>query len=179
MPVAKRNNPLLPEDFRPISILSALSKVLEGLMADQINQYLSDKNILNPMQSGFRKGHSCNTAMLKILDDIRSSFDINMITLLCLLDFSKAFDSVDHVILCNKLKAYGFSDSVVRLIWSYLSNRRQRVKVDSGYSNYTQLTSGVPQGSILGPLLFAIFINDLFDVCKFSEVHAYADDFQI
>ena len=179
LPIAKRNHPSLLEDFRPISILPVLSKVIESLMSDQISQHLNDNKILNPFQSGFRKGHSCNTAMLKIVDDIRHSFDLNWVTLLCLLDFTKAFDSVDHELLCLKLKCYGFSDAVVNLIRSYLINRRQRVKIGDNFSNFAEITCGVPQGSILGPLLFSILINDMFSVCKNTQFHAYADDVQI
>lgn len=180
IPVAKVPSASTMKDYRPISILPSFSKVCESLIAEQINEFISANNLLSPYQSGFRAGHSCESAMIKVLDDIRVPFDEGKITLLCLLDFSKAFDSVNHNILVTKLKSYfGFSSSSASLIANYLDARMQRVKVNNLCSDYKCITTGVPQGSILGPLLFSLFINDIFTVCKDFSMHAYADDVQL
>lgn len=118
--------------------------------------------------------------MVKILDDIRQQFDQNNLTVLCLLDFSKAFDKVNHNVLCEKLRHYfGFSELAVSLVKSYLYNRTQRVVVGDDWSRPSFLRTGVPQGSILGPILFCLFINDLPSVCENVSFHLYADDIQI
>lgn len=179
-PVAKKSGASLISDFRPISILTGLSKVFEMLTAHQISEFISSNKLLSPLQSGFRAGYSCSTAVTKILDDIRDPFDQGHLTLLCLLDFSKAFDSVNHNLLCVKLvKYFRFSLTAVKLIKSYLSERFQKVKVGNNFSTLVQMYSGVPQGSILGPLLFSIFINDIFTTCSHARLHAYADDVQL
>lgn len=178
-PIEKKSNCSGIQDYRPISILPVLSKVIESLMADQIVEYFEQNRLLHPMQSAFRASHSCTTANIKVFDDIRISFDNKLLTLLCFLDFTKAFDSVDHKILVKKLKLYGFCDSSAKLIISYLSDRIQRVKIGNRLSDYQFITSGVPQGSVLGPILFTIFLNDIFTVCKYVNVHAYADDIQL
>lgn len=148
-------------------------------MAEQVVGHLDRKSLLYPFQSGFRTNHSCSTAMVKIMDDIRLNFDNGDLTILCLLDFSKAFDRVDHHILCCKLRHYfGFSHRAVNLIKDYLSNRLQRVVVGSNQSGLKDVQSGVPQGSILGPILFCMYVNDLPKICTNVSIHLYADDVQ-
>ena len=180
VPLPKKSLASECSDFRPIVILPCLAKVCEMLLAEQISDYLSNYKLLSPYQSGFRPGHSCSTATMKVIDDIRSSFDMEFITLLCLLDFSKAFDSVDHELLVYKLKYYfGFSDFAANLLASYLKNRQQKVNVSGRCSDLKSVKCGVPQGSVLGPLLFSMFINDLFKCVVDVRVHAYADDVQL
>lgn len=180
LPIAKKTNPSSPADFRPVSILPCLSKAFEKIMAKQIMKHLSLNKLLYTQQSGFRANHSCSTAMVNLLEEIRQDYDRGFVSLLCLLDFSKAFDNVNHKILCWKLKNnFGFSERAVKLINSFLSGRSQRVVSDERFSFSKEIKQGVPQGSILGPILFCMFINDLPSVCKYASVHLYADDVQL
>lgn len=180
IPVAKKSRPNAVSDFRPISILPFFSKVMERLMHNQMFAYISRNNLLSEYQSGFRPKHSCVTALLKISDDIRGAIDLDLVTILVLLDFSKAFDTVDHMILISKLASqFMFSSYAVRLLGSYLMTRRQKTLVNGKSSDFLGLKSGVPQGSILGPLLFSCFINDCIEVMKNVTPHLYADDLQI
>lgn len=150
------------------------------LMAEQIQEHLSYNNLLSDFQSGFRPGHSCATALMKVIDDIRENYDDDLLTLLCLLDFTKAFDRVVFHILIQKLgDQFGFNTFALRLIANYLTDRCQRVKINDKYSEYRCIKSGVPQGSILGPILFTMFINDIFTVVENCSIHGYADDVQL
>lgn len=180
IPVAKKKYAIEPADFRPISILPALSKVFEKFLANQILNHLRRHKLLTDFQSGFRKNHSCATAMVKILEDIRKKFDNGELTILVLLDFSKAFDSLDLEVLLTKLKNYyGFNSDAIALLRSYLNDRSQRVTLNGSSSNLGLIKSGVPQGSILGPILFSIFINDIVYCCQDVLIHLYADDAQV
>lgn len=167
-------------DLRPISTLSALSKAFELIIKKQILTHLHENKLLCEFQSAYRPGHSTTSALLHITDDIRRNADANKFTVLTLLDFSKAFDSINHTKLCKKLKSLlKFSSSSCKLIFSYLNNRSQLVEVGGNSSDIMALTCGVPQGSILGPLLFSLYINDISSCFKFSKFHLYADDLQV
>lgn len=168
------------DEFRPISILPFLSKVFEKVLQKQINHHLARHNLLSPRQFGFRQKHSCTTAVLGVSESIRHALDEGLVSFLVLLDFSKAFDMVDHSILCHKLSLfYNFSPCAVKLISSYLTVRTQAVAINHNLSDFLPLISGVPQGSILGPLLFSLYINELPTLIKHCSINMYADDVQL
>lgn len=179
IPVSKVCNPQEPTDYRPISILPAMSKVLEKLVYEQIIRYVNEFKLLPQIQSGFRSQHSTTTALLHVTDDILRSCDTGKVTCLVLLDFSKAFDTMDHAILLKKLKYFGFGEQASAFFKHYLENRRQRVKVGTGVSSYLSIHRGVPQGSILGPILFSLYTADFSSLIRYSTVHQYADDTQL
>lgn len=178
-PLPKTNNPVNFSDLRPISILPTVSKVLEKIMNYQIRRYLDSHNLLPQTQSGFRQSYSCTTALLNITDDILEATDNGKSTALVLLDYSKAFDTIDHELLFAVLYHLGFSNNAVQLFKNYFYKRSQRVKVQSNFSESRQITQGVPQGSILGPLLYTIYTSNFCKFIKYSSIHMYADDTQI
>lgn len=180
VPIPKVTNPNNCADFRPVSILCVLAKALEKIVHDQLYDYAEVNELFNPLQSGFRKGHSTVTALVKVADDIRKSIDDRKMTLLVLLDFSKAFDRVNHKLLVVKLKKLGCSVFVLKWFQAYLTNRKQRVKSgDEFISSWAPVETGVPQGSVLGPLLFILYLYDISSVLKNTKYHLYADDTQI
>lgn len=167
------------KDLRPISILPYMSKILEHVLNDQIKTYAKNNQILARHQSGFRAGHSCASALLKISDDILTELDRGNISILVLLDYSKAFDCLNHNVLMSMLHYYGFSNDAVRMIGSYFTDRLQMVRLGANISGPVELGRGVPQGSILGPLMFCIYTSQITNVVRYSHTHAYADDTQI
>ncbi|KAJ2946731.1 hypothetical protein O0L34_g12790 [Tuta absoluta] len=178
IPIPKVSNPSTMSHYRPISILPFLSKVLERLVHHQLNSFMNSHKLLSPFQSGFRPGHGTVTALTKVSDDVRLGMSNQQLTVLALLDFSNAFNMVDFDILLAMLRALHISDGVVNWFHGYLVGRQQCIRVDSKVSDLTNITAGVPQGGVLSPLLFSIFINFLTPLLSCS-FHLYADDLQI
>lgn len=178
-PLPKKTHPEEFKDLRPISILPTLSKVLEREVECQLRDHLTHFHLLPETQSGFRPMHSCETALLNITDDILRGSDQKKVTVLVLVDFTKAFDTINHEILFAVLGSMGLSAGAVNFFRSYLKNRTQRVKIDNSVSAPLQVSSGVPQGSILGPLLYTLYTSDFEKTAEHCQMHFYADDTQL
>ena len=179
-PLLKVNPPTSPSDTRPIANLCELSKIFERVVHRQITDFIITNEVLDSRQSGFRRGFSTQSALLRVCHDVRRAVDLGQVTILVLFDFSKAFDTVCHSRLLIKLRALGFSDIALSWVFSYLTGRTQSVVDERGKcSDWLATTSGVPQGSVLGPLLFTLFINDICSSLEFSQHMIFADDTQI
>ena len=173
-PVFKKNDPLEKSNYRPVSILPAPSKFFEKVLSNQLTIHFD--NIFDNFLCAFRKGHGCQTTLLKLVEDWKLALDSNQYVAAILMDLSKAFDCLPHDILICKLECYGLSKNSINLLTSYLSNRKQQIKVGNSVSSWANIIKGVPQGSILGPLLFNIFLNDIFYFIHRGTLYNYADD---
>lgn len=178
-PLPKTNEPTEFKDLRPISVLSCLSKVLEKLSNKQLTEHVEKNLILPETQSGFRQHHGCSTALANVSDDIFRATDEGKVTVLALLDYSKAFDTLNHRILLAVLHYIGLSKEACKFFENFLDGRYQRVRVGESISEELPITSGVPQGSALSPLLFAIYTSNIHNSLKYSNAQYYADDTQI
>ena len=176
IPIHKSGDKDTPSNFRPISLLPCVSKILERIVQRQIVSYLHKHNILSPAQSGFRAKHSTISTLIKVTDDWFHAIDRKEYTGAVFVDLKKAFDTVDWDILLEKLRNIGINGKALLWMESYLTGRVCRTLVNSELSAESSITCGVPQGSLLGPLFFIIYINDLVDCVKSCQVQLYADD---
>ena len=172
-PAHKKDDKTDKSNYRPVSILPSISKVFERIKED-ISQYMRNK--LSPYLYGFHKGYYTQHCLIIMFIRWKKALDKHNIAGALLTDFSKAFDSINHGLLIAKLEAYGFDLSSLNLIFSYLSGRKQRTKVNNSFSKWSEISLGVPQGSILGPLLYNIYINNIFYVVDEDTVTNYADE---
>ena len=175
-PFYKSGKKNLMTNYRPISVLLCFPKILERIMYNRLYSYLNDNNLFFQKQFGFREGHSTNHALIELINSINDSFNQSKYTLGVFIDLSKAFDTVDHNILLKKLSLYGIKNNSLKWFPSYLSNRKQFIQAGDIKTSYEDIICDVPQGSILGPLLFIIYVNDLSDVSKILEPIMFADD---
>ena len=183
LPTLKRKQDILTkENYRPISNLPFVSKICEKTVAVQFSNHPRENFLIESFQSGYRANHSTEIALLRVFNDILRSIDQWKVTILVLLDLSAAFDTVDHNILLQRLHTrFGISGTALDWFKDYLANRRQRVSVNGSLSDPVQVKCGVPQGSVLGPLLFLAYISPLGDIIRRHglDFHMYADDTQL
>ena len=175
-PVPKSGDRNEVNNYRPVSVIPVLAKVFECIVYDQLFEYVEKNRILNEEQAGFRPNRSTQDVLLRATDDWKKALDLGQIVATVMIDLSKAFDTINHDLLLRKLNAYGIQNAELAWFTDYLSGRKQRVVLNSVPSEWARVTMGVPQGSILGPLLFLLFVNDLPDVVQETSINLFADD---
>ena len=171
----------LLQNYRPISNLTLISKTIEKVVSAQLNTYLKDNNLLEPCQSAYRQGHSTETALVRVQNDVICAVGQRKAVLLVLLDLSAAFDTVNHQLLIKTLQQLGIRGTMLHWFSTYLVGRLQRIKVNGVTSQPKLLDCGVPQGSVLGPILFTVYTASLGQLLRQLDVqyHFYADDSQL
>ena len=175
-------DPEILKNYRPVSNLSFVSKVLERVVAQRLTSYMTDNNLHEYLQSAYKPGHSTETALVKVQNDILTSIDQHGIVILILLDLSAAFDTIDHDVLFSRMEStLGITGPALEWFRSYLGDRTLRVQIDDSFSASQEILWSVPQGSVLGPLLFLIYLLPLGILIRKHglELHAYADDTQL
>ena len=176
IPLHKGGSDKEVNNFRPVSLLPIQGKLIEKIVHKRIVEWLDQNNILDSRQGGFRKGHSTTDTTVNFVNDLYSAINDEKVTIAVYIDLRKAFDTVNHQILCRKMENYGIIDQNLTWIRSYLSDRTQSVFVNGTTSNEEPISCGVPQGSVLGPLLFLIYVNNMKNSLSVSSYHLYADD---
>ena len=176
LPLYKSNDTMLFNNYRPISLLPYFSKLFERLMYNRLINFIEKHKLLYQYQFGFRRNHSTFKALVILLENITTALDNTEFAVCILIDFRKAFDTVEHSILLDKLYHYGIRGNALQWFNSYLTNRYQYVKYNNTPSDMKKITCGVPQGSILGPLLFLLYINDIASVSNILSSILFADD---
>ena len=178
-PLFKKGEKTEAKNYRPISLLPIISKVIEKVIHDQVQEYLHRNKLLYVYQSGFRPNHSTDSCLSQLTNMILKGAEKKKHTGMILIDLQKAFDTLDHDILLQKMKCIGFSDTVVAWFRSYLSDRAFFVSLENTFSEVGSINCGVPQGSILGPLLFLLYVNDIPQALSDSQAYLYADETSI
>lgn len=176
IPVPKVTHVKEASELRPINMLVTIEKIIEKIVYQQLTRYIQENDILIVHQSGFRQGHSCETAVQNVLFDWKEQFDKGIIIGAAFLDLKRAFETIDRGRLIQKLEGYGIKGVALSWLIDYLRNRKQVTKVNGETSSEITNENGVPQGSTLGPLLFLIYINDIISAVKICQLHLFADD---
>ena len=176
IPIHKKGDKLDCNNYRPISLLSNISKIFEKCMHTRLTNFLHVNKLFFSHQFGFRNGYSTNHALTSLTEMIRKALDENKFVCGVFIDLQKAFDSVDHVILLSKLNHYGVKGASYQWFKSYLTGKQQYTTIAHLKSDLRSINYGVPQGSVLGPVLFLLYVNDLNQAIVHSKIHHFADD---